>query len=114
MTTETLLKPQSQLQLSPLLLLSLPQPTKLLPLIQILNATPILKLILILMLTLVLLITDHNVETEKQEELQEKLEKLEALEAQELPEKQLDKLEETTEMLTKLIPKPRINLWLTD
>jgi hypothetical protein len=111
MTTETLLKPQSQLQLSPLLLLSLPQPTKLLPLIQILNATPILKLILILMLTLVLLITDHNVETEKQEELQEKLEKLEAPEP---PEKQLDKLEETTEMLTKLIPKPRINLWLTD
>jgi hypothetical protein len=108
MTTETLLKPQSQLQLSPLLLLSLPQPTKLLPLIQILNATPILKLILILMLTLVLLITDHNVETEK---LQEKLEKLEAPEP---PEKQLDKLEETTEMLTKLIPKPRINLWLTD
>ena len=111
MTTETLLKPQSQLQLSPLLLLSLPQPTKLLPLIQILNATPILKLILILMLTLVLLITDHNVETEKQEELQEKLEKLEAPEP---PEKQLDKLEETTEMLTKLIPKPRINLWLID
>jgi hypothetical protein len=104
MTTETLLKPQSQLQLSPLLLLSLPQPTKLLPLIQILNATPILKLILILMLTLVLLITDHNVETEKQEKL----------EAPEPPEKQLDKLEETTEMLTKLIPKPRINLWLTD
>jgi hypothetical protein len=104
MTTETLLKPQSQLQLSPLLLLSLPQPTKLLPLIQILNATPILKLILILMLTLVLLITDHNVETEK----------LEKLEAPEPPEKQLDKLEETTEMLTKLIPKPRINLWLTD
>ena len=111
MTTETLLKPQSQLQLSPLLLLSLPQPTKLLPLIQILNATPILKLILILMLTLVLLITDHNVETEKRGELQEKLEKPEAPEP---PEKQLDKLEETTEMLTKLIPKPRINLWLTD
>ena len=111
MTTETLLKPQSQHQLSPLLLLSLPQPTKLLPLIQILNATPILKLILILMLTLVLLITDHNVETEKQEELQEKLEKLEAPEP---PEKQLDKLEETTEMLMKLIPKPKINLWLTD
>ena len=111
MTTETLLKPQSQHQLSPLLLQSLPQPTKLLPLIQILNATPILKLILILMLTLVLLITDHNVETEKQEVLQEKLEKLEAPEP---PEKQLDKLEETTEMLTKLIPKPRINLWLTD